>query len=411
MDLNKPKYLLIDGDYFLHRYLHQPTDKKKDKSEKPKMLLNTKTEMDNFKISVYNGIQSDFENCCGFFDDIIVVFDNDSWRKSVDAVRPYYLDELDATPLRYKANRDADKEKANVNFVNFYLAKAQIIEELNQNGVKVLCVKGCEGDDLLAYLANKNNDNLLVVRCSDGDMKYIVKDNVMLFRSIVSKVAPNGEFVISEKIFNNIFGKQDILAIFTNNTSTNQDNEKFRRLFQTDFNNKLNFISREPHKGVIKTERYIGLFLKCVCGDKKDNIFELFRWLSSTGNKWMKITELMIQKDFVKSFPNETYNDESVKRLFFDSENKAENLYKLFTSFITNKKELNKDIDINNIIEHFHHNVRLNMLEAENIPESVLEEIKIAVKSIGGLPKYGKLNIQPRQRTDAFKERMISNII
>ena len=109
------RFLLVDGNYFCHRLIHGI------KIGQPDFNLDSKLEMDNFEaslnnslISLFNTFNNDYQN---LIDNIVFVFDNNSWRKNIkypvtytdiesgeeiikqEFFKPYYIDNSDTTPL------------------------------------------------------------------------------------------------------------------------------------------------------------------------------------------------------------------------------------------------------------------------------------------------------------------------
>lgn len=409
------KYLLIDGDYMAHRMLHSPS------SDKDEVTLNDEVEMYNFKIELYNSIITTYQSLANetlrkdLVDDVIIVFDNDSWRKQIPLYRPYYIDEFDITPLGYKDNRKADKEKSNINYKNFNICMRDVENMLKENKVKVINGEGAEGDDnIMLVVEELYEKNLILIFCTDGDLKYVVRGNTLLFRNIKSKVSMDGEFVISTKLYDTLYGKRDMLSLFTQSSSNTASlRDYFDKMFEVKFStNGKEKVVRVVDVSILPTTKYINLFIKSVCGDAKDNIFPTLRWLNGTGSQFNKVTEAMIIKALKLSHPEIEYNEKSVESLFFSGDEKTndENIVKLYTSLLKVTKQETKTT-VKSAVEHYKRNLNLNQLEISNIPSYVVDNFKKNFDEVMSFPTFKSLNLRTKSKIDKFKQQSILNIL
>lgn len=409
------KYLTIDGDFFAHRYLHAPSETGEE------ITLNDEVEMYNFKIDLYNSIITTYQSLANetlrkdLIDDVIVVFDNDSWRKQLPLYRPYYIDEFDITPLGYKENRKLDKEKSNINYKNLNICMRDVENMLKEQKVKVINGEGAEGDDNLMMIVEELHEkNLILIYCSDGDLKYLVRGNTLLYRQIRSKVSMDGEFVISTKLYDTLYGKRDMLSLFTQSSSNTASlRDYFDKMFEIKFGTGgKEKVVRNVDVSILPTTKYINLFLKSVCGDAKDNIFPTLRWLNGTGSQFNKVTEAMIIKALKLSHPELDYNEKTVENLFFtgDAETIDVNLVKLYTSLLKVTKQDTKTT-VKSAVDHYKRNLTLNQLEVSNLPTYVVENFKKNFDEVMSFPTFKSLNLRTKSKIDKFKQQSILNIL
>ena len=88
--MKNKRFLCVDGDFFCHRALHGIRMVNKN------ITLDSVDEMNNFNKTLITHVHSLFNNFVNehhqLIDQIIFVFDNKSWRKRIEANRPYYLE-------------------------------------------------------------------------------------------------------------------------------------------------------------------------------------------------------------------------------------------------------------------------------------------------------------------------------
>lgn len=365
------RYLTIDGDFFCHRVIHGMRSINKD------ITLDSNGEMLNFKSALYDSLLNLYNifiepNLC---QNIIFVFDTRSWRKEVEPVKPYYI--TDDTPLKYKENRKIKADESELNYDNFDLIKNEFASELiEKNIIPVFKIKGLEGDDSLLCLRDKliSENHKMFVFCTDGDLKQLLSvsganDNVILYRNIKSNAAPEGEIVIKSDLFNNLYGKKDVLNVFLQNTSDVSSAFLRERLFKVSLKGNGLSINREPATGITFATPSITLFQKIVCGDKKDNIFPILRWKAKTGTRNFSVSETHIRKVFDRL--EFEWSEESIKGILTDKAKLTAFLYELFNllGFEFDKSE------ITGIAKHFRHNRQmLDIRTSEHIPEHYKEE-------------------------------------
>lgn len=380
------RFLTVDGDFFCHRAIHGM------RIVNPDITLDTSNEMNNYNKFLINSIHSLYDVFVNehhnLIDQIIFVFDDKSWRKSIKPYNPYFND--NNLPIGYKENRVEMKDKSSLNYNNLHLCKNIFIETLEKANIfPIFKVTEAEGDDSLILLKEKllieNIDNKIIVFCTDGDLKQLLynndnipskSDSIMLYRNIRSADAPEGEFVISENLYTDLygkrdeFGKEDIMDAFIRSSlenSSNFDSNYFKNiLFKINFKDKSGKATydRTPGNGISIATPTLTLLSKIITGDKKDNIFPLFRWKTKTGNSIRNVSENQLIKVFKEL--DFKFNDTEAQKIYNDKLSLTKILYSLRD--ITNQN----NIDIQIIGKHFAHNRNLlDIRTSKNLPEKI----------------------------------------
>jgi hypothetical protein len=358
--------LLIDGNYFARRVLGQI-----NMNASVNNLL-TDAECEEFfnamTVSLCNLYQTFNNEKFRLIDNIIFVRDNNSFRKKVPAIRPYYLDKNEL--IGYKEQREEDREKSSIDYDNFYETYNEWCQEISGN-IPLISIEGLEGDDLLMLVSRKLFEKNIysTIFCTDGDLKQLVNEHVFLFRNIRSKDVPNGEFVLSPLTYRIIFEK-DIKQTLIQTSETKYWNQLFNIMIGCIDGTKQ--INRELNKGLSIAEPIKVAFEKIICGDKKDNIFSIFGWKASTGTRIYKVTELMLEKTF-KELGKE-FDNQSCQEIFNDKNKLIEFLLVLKDSIIKKIPEIN--IIKNGCLEHLKHNLKMIILNPNMIPEEYKKEFE-----------------------------------
>lgn len=400
------RILLIDGNYFAHRAIHGL------RISQPDFNLTTIQQMNNFEsllndsfINLFKSFNNGYHE---LLENIIFVFDNKSWRKSIEPIKPYYIS--DDTKLGYKDNRKEQKEESEIDYDNFNLTIENFRNKIKSQ-VPVIHFDGGEGDDALLLLTNKFSEQNIetIIFATDGDLKFLVNKNTILLRNSKSKELPDGEFIISTYLHSKLFAEKSILEKFT---QTNLDTQFYDLLFSIDVTNggvvKSNKI-RKIGNGISLTDKYKNLLVKVICGDAKDNIFPLYRWRNPKDTMNMKVTETMLKKAFEMSLYD--FDEKTVKEAFSDG--------KLMAQILINLKTVTKqtNVDLKSIVSHYQHNLRMNKLHIECLPEYVIENFNTCYNDV--LPLINnkleletllKMNLKVHQNDNA-KELIISSII
>lgn len=420
------RFLLVDGNYFCHRLIHGI------KIGQPDFNLDSKLEMDNFEaslnnslISLFNTFNNDYQN---LIDNIVFVFDNNSWRKNIkypvtytdiesgeeiikqEFFKPYYIDNSDTTPLGYKENRIEQKEESSINYDNFHIVIRNFINTISPV-VPVLDFEGAEGDDALYFISNTLAEKEIetIIFATDGDLKSLISKYTILFRNSKSKELPNGEFVISNYLFNKLYSEKSMMERFT---QINIDNSYYNLLFNIDIDNGgkvKSFKVRKPNVDINVTEHYKNLIVKVISGDRKDNIFPIIRWNSGGAAKRnMRVTEKMIEKAFEMSLFD--YDEKTCKQAFEDN--------KIMSQILINLRVVTKQFNapLNKIVAHYKHNLLMNKLDISCIPDYVYSNYLLNLKEIENL-LFQDLKIETLLKmnmklntSDSAKELIVNSI-
>jgi len=400
------RILIIDGNYFAHRAIHGL------RISQPDFNLTTVQQMNNFESllndSFINLFKSFNNNYHELLENIVFVFDGKSWRKSIEPIKPYYIN--DDTKLGYKDNRKEQKEESDIDYDNFNLTIENFRNKIKSQ-VPVIHFDGGEGDDALLLLTNKFSEQNIesIIFATDGDLKFLVNKNTILLRNVKSKELPDGEFIISSYLYSKMFAEKSMLEKFT---QTNLDTQFYDLLFAIDVANggsvKSNKI-RKISNGISLTNKYTNLLIKVICGDAKDNIFPLYRWRNPKDTMNMKVTETMLKKAFEMSLYD--FDEKTVKEAFF--------FFFLMAQILVNLKTVTKqsNVELKQIVEHYQHNLRMNKLSVECLPEYVINNFNSCYDGV--LPLINKtmeletllkMNLKVHQN-DSAKELIISSII
>lgn len=355
----KKRILVIDGDYFANRTLG--TVNMKDRVNN----VETPLEQKNFRIALNSGLINLIEMFRPHIDNIVFCADNNSWRKSIVPVRPYYLDKNDNTPLGYKENRKSKKDESSINYENFYQIYSEFVDDV-KTILNTAKINGLEGDDLFLLLSQKAkqlNFELLLF-ANDGDLVQTVNNNVVYLRNIKSKDAPEGEFVITKKMYDSIFDA-DVETKMLNSGYYQQ----YTNLFSMSIYSKQPVV-RKINNGITTAKPFRTLLIKTICGDKKDNLFPVISWKAKTGTKWFKPTEKIIEASLKKLGK---FMLESVCSEFIADSAKIQSLIE---QIIADKK-IKDDIDIKQVMHHYKHNLKMNALHIGFLPRQHVEEFEL----------------------------------
>lgn len=368
--------LLIDGNYFGHRSVHG-LNKGGD------FTLNSTLEMMQFEEALYTqliGLYKSFNNeYHTLINNIIFVFDGQSWRKEVTPHKPYYVDENEK--LGYKENRVENKADS-INWDNWRTCLENFAERVSLL-LPVFKIHGAEGDDSLLLLTKyfTSRQIMSIVFCTDGDLKQLIDDKyVIVYRNTKSKDLPNGEIVISKYLASKYFddNSSPMDKLMGRSGIAESDRHYLSKIFNMLINGGgvVSNANRTLGNGVSTPNYKTDAFVKCICGDKKDNIFPIFRWKSGGASaRNMSVTEKMMIKAL--KVHNIELNDDSLELMLSDTVDGKDLFINLLLGLqdICNQKGISK-----NITKHYEHNQLLNILNIDNIPQSVVEAFKIKLK-------------------------------
>lgn len=377
----RKKFLIIDGNYFAMRSLGQLNMSKNELPVTLESDLDCQRLKNNLQTNMVNLLQTFNNEKRHLIDNIIYVADNHSWRKDVTPHRPYYISEDDSKVIGYKEQRVATKAESEINYDNFYKVHNEFVSDLRdfwKIGVFCLCEYGFEGDDMLCLISNvlKDEDCESIVFCTDGDLMQTVRPNFHLFRNIRSKEAPNGEVVITQSVFEHCFESKSSGSVVDQFMNTAQlvesswiNDVASIVIGDTDGGNKC---IRSLNSGINIAYPFKSLFVKTICGDKKDNIFGLISWKATTGTRNYGITEKVITKVFEK-FGLAFTNANCLKMLNMKSPGAGvqSNIEKFLTVLIDTIPQAN-GLKVEDLLVHFKHNLKMLLLSAKNLPEDVV---------------------------------------
>lgn len=352
----KSRIFAIDGNYFAQRTLGAI-----NMGDKVNNLL-TVHEKNEFKTSLNSMLIDLWNTVSPHFDTIVFAVDNNSWRKKIEPIKPFWFPKDDKRVIGYKEQRKSKKEESPIDYDAFYELYREFVSVL-QNKIPVIDIEGLEGDDILMLLSNKIgiNENMeMTVFCTDGDLNQIVKNNVFLFRNIKSSEAPFGEFTISFKKYVEIFEPDAKTQMLGNSLDLNY----YKQLFGLALTGKQT-IKRSLNQGISIATPYKVALLKSICGDKKDNLFSLLGWPSSTGTKEYKITENHV----IKALEKHKYAlTEEICQQILTNKNLLTNLMLTLTEVCKVK-----NANIEEMGKHLKHNLKMNVLSRNNVPIELVE--------------------------------------
>ena len=356
--------LIIDGNYFGHRLLHGMRGSAKEITlDSLEEQANFASGLNNSMLNIYASFNNEWHT---LLDNIVFVFDNESWRKTIPGFRPYYITIDSAEKIGYKDNREDLKAESNINWDNFNKLMNEFYERLNPY-IPCFRVVGCEGDDAFLLLRDhlKDEDIKLWLFATDGDLSQLVNQKTLLFKNVSSKVSPDGEYYISEQTYSAIFNqKVDMLSLL----SKPQPNRlHYFDMFKVQLNGgrARSQAERKPNVNIFVAEPLLTGLIKTICGDKKDNVFPLFRWVKNGKN--YKVTEKMLGDVWKLNGFGELCEATAVK-FFLDKNIQITTLVGLIMKAQSNQIE---KIDKQMVLDHYRHNLKVIILRKENLPEHV----------------------------------------
>ena len=277
-------------------------------------------------------------------DNIIFVSDGGSWRNSIDI--PQFLveeKEKENVPVEYKGQR---KLPDDVDWKIIFGYYEELIELLNQNHITACRVQNIEGDDWCWYWSKKLNEDgtNVIIWSMDKDLTQLVSYDE---KSCVFTVCWNDKTGLFIKEMDNLNNDNvDPLDFFFNDLykQTNID------LFDNLMNKCLKVTQINPNAVVID---------KIIRGDKGDNIFPII--LKKSNKEDSQKLFRVSQRDI--DFDLDINNDNNVK----------EYLHNIMSS----KKYFNKMVnnDEINVFDHFKYNYKLVVLNENNYPQPILDEM------------------------------------
>lgn len=364
-------YLIIDGNYFAQRVLGQLNQVKAGQTKTNNLV--TDLECSIFKQELYRSL----ENIYGYFnnekfnliDNIIFCADHGSWRKKIPGFKPVWFDTVhgsEPVPMEYKEQRKAKKEESPINYDNFYRIFSEFVDEITQMGVITFSIPGCEGDDCIALIKDKfdqDKQKMGIMFGTDGDLEQLVSDNFIYFKNVRSSSAPNGEIVLNAYLYDVFF--RDVKFLFADNSKMFW----FNSLLDVQIGSYTK-AKRELNRGLRIAQAQKIVFEKCVCGDAKDNIFSLASWLSSTGTRKYSISKKQLVDKLLREMGFRVLTDNVAEDIMDNvvlSTHMCRTVLELFLPQMLNDENTSK------VLEHFHHNMQMNSLQRKFIPRELCE--------------------------------------
>lgn len=395
---DKLPVLIVDGNYFGHRCVH-------GLNKGGNFSLNTTLEMMQFEQALYDqmiGLYCSFNNNFHtLIGNMVFVFDSHSWRKDIPAHKPYYIDADEK--YGYKENRVDDG--LGINWDNWRMCLENFQERINKF-IAVFNSHGAEGDDAILMLTKFYNRNkiLSIVFCTDGDLKQTIDKYVIIYKNSVSKELPKGEMFINEQLAKDYYGATNPMDKLMGRGGLHANDRAYlQNLFALEINGggmKCN-VPRTLNNGISVPNHRTDAFVKCIIGDKKDNIFPIFRWkqVQKNGTVNKKVTEIMIIKALA---PHKVeLNDASLALMLSDTDEGKD----LFLNLLLGLQHNTNQVGISkNVTAHYKHNYRMNILSIDNLPNEVVENFNKALKEnlplINRILEYELLLQNNRHRAD-----------
>lgn len=319
-----------------------------------------KVQFRNFCLNYFSSILAPVGNN---IDRVHLVFDSRSWRRNY--IRDFFNDssfntEVAPSEFSYKANRKKD-DTIYLFFEYFQKEIAPVL--VAETGLNYYRIDGTEGDDIIAYLCRKINNDI-VVYTVDGDMKQLTythgKNVVVIYPKQMSK---HKKICIPSEFSPN-FAEDEEDNFFSINVSNVIDS----RITTT----VSNFKDKDYVEYVI--DPVLEIFTKIFRGDKKDNIPKMDKMTPTK----TKVLIDAIQKEYGKSSIDlldkldETFINSIVKHISIL--NKIENIDKL--------KDTRK---------HFLFNAKIIRLSPTLFPDEVRDSLD---KDINDNRELTKFNIK-----------------
>lgn len=316
--------LIIDGNYLLNKDVFT--------------LVPLKT----LHLDLLNLMKLDIEKLMKMYpyDEIYFVSDSKGkyWRKQI-------LSE-------YKTSREYDKS---IDWSWVYEEYNNLLDYLKENKKIVqLRFDTVEGDDIIAYIVNKNNkkgySNVIVA--SDGDLQQLLRFDLLKgYINMQYNYKFSDERIFLPKNYNVFFSEKKRSA----------SNSLFDMTSDDEYLEFLEDLIDKKRVTEVTVEEL--LFIKFIHGDKGDTISSVFEKDTKTGKK------MGIGKDGAKSVYNlykETYNEE----IIFDSE---EFIEKAAEMIMFSKKIIDNEL-LNDIKTKLRRNRSLIKLTDNYLPNYILEQ-------------------------------------
>lgn len=322
--------LLIDGNWLLMSRLFAVKsyfNVQNDDEEKQKGTA----ELEDLMCRSINIVINKFEKVV---DNIIIVADGGSWRKSVE--KPDFFGEV------YKGNRVKDVE---IDWSYVYRSLEDIFEKANELGITACKASEVEGDDWIFHWSRKlnNNGNNCIIWSSDADLKQLVQVNNGCFTVWLNESQKGGlpGLVVHKELDDTTLDEIDMFMQVDKSSPTL--NEIMAHVNAVTYINPTDIVST-----------------KIICGDKGDNIKSIMqvtkndRTYSVSEKEWDKIKG---------AFDIESVSD------FLDNKDS------ICESIVKSKKYSKYNPNLQNLKTMFDYNKVLVWLNEKTIPQYIQDKM------------------------------------
>jgi len=327
--------LTIDGNYFAQRLRTAIDLTFIDDPEADKKILFTEAA---------KSMAAEIRSLGGLISHVVVARDWSSWRKDITPVYPIESQKEDGTKEVYKANRGGDKS---YDVGAFYAAYDEFCDRCEKTlGIPVIKAPKAEADDgvyIVSLILGKMGQQCLAWS-SDGDYIQLVSDSCHLMKFPQRKLCilkgGKATAVNPIKTLDDVFG--------------GKAPDRFKAVLES---YDKNLVARvNPMKS---------LFFKIVHGDPKDNVPELFMWLSSTGKRKYRPSDKQITKAWLQL--GYDYTDITEDMIY----NK-----KLIFEFITALLQVTKQTrDLDHCWKVYTASLKLKHLSIKQIPKEISQSL------------------------------------
>lgn len=263
-------------------------------------------------------------------DNIVIVADGGSWRKSVQ--KPSFFEEV------YKGNRVKDVE---VDWNYIYRALEDILERASELGITVCKSGGIEGDDWIQHWSRRLNSQGIncIIWSSDADLKQLVQVNNGAFTAWLNESQKGGlPGLILHKELDDTMEDEIDFFMQIDKSSKNLD-EICAKVKAVTYINPADIVEE-----------------KIICGDRGDNIKSVIR--VEKNNRTYRVSEADWNKVKTK------LDIDTLDGFFINKDLICEELSKL-------SKYSKYDINLDHVKEMFDYNKTLVWLNEMTLPKEI----------------------------------------
>lgn len=298
---------------------------------------------------------------------VIMTLDERSWRKDIDMLEQN---------TGYKANRVKDNNV--VNWDAFNELTSDFLDILSKNGFTKSVLKGCEGDDLMFFWAEKfyQQGDCVIICSGDGDItqlnKYSENNFICCFNTKSTSRQVIGAPGFGDWLKKRLNEPANAFDIFMTSNYLSSPLETINSLI-----NQTKLVEIDPNEV---------LFEKIVCGDAGDNIPAILTWETTQKNGKIINNKISPLKAAL------------IKEKILDKGNGCDvrNLSQYADIFVKEIKNIyDKDIDKITIQQRLERNTTLVLLSKQTIPlqiQNKFEEHYINLKDFSN-PRLDKMSM------------------